>query len=426
MNFKVLVFLILFSCCTISVFCQWDLVCDDCVYGPSNCNGPTTNEFEFEFSTPSYFYYWYLSPRCGPNSPCPYGLSHSSDSGKTWMGSPSAYYLAGGYPCDVYFMNFDAYNDTIFVSLQHQPSIFNRSVDGGINWYGFLVYPGIALPRKISVYNGRYGYGIDNNGDLFRIDHDSCYKILTDTNLVNFRIFKFISDSTGFLSKDNILFKTDNGGITWNNILNDTAGILVELCFLDDSVAILSAVNNHLYKTADRGNTWQRLPDLPYLSYNFAGYDKNHIYAIANGTGFRNFIIASKDGGNHWDSLPFDNHYDPMKIKLFNDSTGYLLARRQYFKSVFRLSTSLTSVEPVNIAAIVSEIYPNPFINELNFSFNENVEAEFFNVLGKSIFKSNFRKNEKQTLVMNIASGIYFLRIYSAKRSETIKVIRAR
>ena len=82
-----------------------------------------------------------------------------------------------------------------------------------------------------------------------------------------------------------------------------------------------------------------------------------------------------------------------------------------------------------NIKNSVSQytIYPNPVVNELNINFNSQVEAKIsiINVTGQEVKRiESSGKDYLKTDISNLPSGIYFAKINTINKTETIKFIK--
>ncbi|CAM4112289.1 GEVED domain-containing protein [Flavobacterium antarcticum] len=69
--------------------------------------------------------------------------------------------------------------------------------------------------------------------------------------------------------------------------------------------------------------------------------------------------------------------------------------------------------------------YPNPVKNNLNIRYNENIkDVAVFNLLGQQLFTKSINANEGQIDMSGVPSGTYLVKISSADKVQTIKVIK--
>ncbi len=93
-----------------------------------------------------------------------------------------------------------------------------------------------------------------------------------------------------------------------------------------------------------------------------------------------------------------------------------------------------TSSLPVTIETFLSNndfdsnsfvYYPNPVENILNLSYFEKlINVEVYNIDGKNIFTKKLDSRVSEIDMSKLASGIYFLKVYSEKGSKIIKILK--
>ena len=118
----------------------------------------------------------------------------------------------------------------------------------------------------------------------------------------------FTNDTTGFITGDNgLLFKTFDGGDTWNTITTNVLHNLQAISFANEDVGYINGL-----KTTDGGTTW--VPQVSSDIYGFMyAYNENRIMA-GHGSMFDGTIYESNDGGLSW--LP---HWGFAGLSMFND-----------------------------------------------------------------------------------------------------------
>jgi photosystem II stability/assembly factor-like uncharacterized protein len=121
------------------------------------------------------------------------------------------------------------------------------------------------------------------------------------------------------------VFKTTNGGYSWNHIFKDAPAISIGALAIDPSSPDIlyvgtgeansgstSFIGNGMYKTVDAGQTWQHLgfEESAYFGRIVVDYDNpNRVFAAACGTMFSpnqtRGIYRSTDGGQQWQRVLF-------------------------------------------------------------------------------------------------------------------------
>jgi photosystem II stability/assembly factor-like uncharacterized protein len=106
-------------------------------------------------------------------------------------------------------------------------------------------------------------------------------------------------------SSDGSVWRSDDGGASWNGTYDLTSGTRVNALAIDPSSpsTAYAATDNGLYQTTDSGVTWQSLgtglPSTALLSVAVDAQDPATIWAGAQDAG----LYRSTDGGNTWSAM---------------------------------------------------------------------------------------------------------------------------
>jgi hypothetical protein len=83
-----------------------------------------------------------------------------------------------------------------------------------------------------------------------------------------------------------------------------------------------------------------------------------------------------------------------------------------------------------NTISIATTMYPNPFVNEVNFSFStspgEKISAYVFDVLGRLVYSEDV-KNENNSIKLNLvqlSTAEYLVKLTSEKFVHSAKIIK--
>ena len=83
-----------------------------------------------------------------------------------------------------------------------------------------------------------------------------------------------------------------------------------------------------------------------------------------------------------------------------------------------------------NTISIATTVYPNPFVNEVNFSFStspgEKISAYVFDVLGRLVYSEDI-KNENNLIKLNLvqlSTAEYLVKLTSEKFVHSAKIIK--
>lgn len=198
-----------------------------------------------------------------------------------------------------------------------------------------------------------------NNGLLRYQDVGECCGYYGVTGLVFSP--SFASDSTVFLATWNGLYRSTNGGETWQNMSQDLAETWVIHVLLspsigtDNTVFVLAQASggNVLYKSTDRGETWRQLiPNLPVNSgpsvtsgivISPAFGTDGTLFAATRGYGqlTEDRLLRSTDQGNTWETVytydgVLQRNFSPWVVVSPNFGTDSTLFTSKVCESIFR------------------------------------------------------------------------------------------
>ena len=227
-----------------------------------------------------------------------------------------------------------------------------KTTDGGVNWNPvsmnitiddyYYLYKMDIVSNKIFVglyteFNKSYilisdDYGLTWEEKLITNleSHVVNILVISDMNIVvELKLEGFYNMPT--------LFRTTDGGNTWNQILNENNQYLFSefstCSFINDNVGWVAANNDKiLIKTTDGGQTWY-LYDINEISsdtsFNNVTFTSNNIgYLFGTTDGSYPIILKTIDGGNTWSAqtCPYQelSFYD---VRFINDNIGYALGK---------------------------------------------------------------------------------------------------
>ncbi|MGN6439847.1 MAG: WD40/YVTN/BNR-like repeat-containing protein [Agriterribacter sp.] len=228
---------------------------------------------------------------------------------------------------DIFFSNADT---GYLISLGTK--IF-KSTNGGITWTAMkpvgdnLINIAMANDGKavfVSTKNKLYltndGSSIDSVlladtglSDAFFVSNTTAYaigdKLWKTTNggkewtqvydfgkYAEYRTLFFVNEMTGFVSANRNLYKTVDGGINWNKILNKN---IYFMSFPSDAYGYASVYGQQVYQTSDEGQTWQPINSPAVASI----WD---LYFATPEIGFIHLgkeIYKTTNGGKMWERL---------------------------------------------------------------------------------------------------------------------------
>lgn len=106
----------------------------------------------------------------------------------------------------------------------------------------------------------------------------------------------FVNDNLGFIiGEEGIMYRTEDGGDTWNQIALGTSNLLATITFVDANEGYTNG-----YKTTDGGQTWTEQPSTASFLMLYA---KNENTLFAGTDNFAGDILASVDGSRYYPSI---------------------------------------------------------------------------------------------------------------------------
>ncbi|AUP79928.1 T9SS type A sorting domain-containing protein [Flavivirga eckloniae] len=206
---------------------------------------------------------------------------------------------------------------------------YYKTTDFGDNWSFISSTNHYTYCSGFYFVNENIGYSIGGgtnsiSGDVFKtLDGGVTWNqlnIYVDEGLSS--IF-FINEDIGFISggfNQRKVMKTIDGGITWNQVSNQEFG---QIQFVSDLIGYGNRIGNYygaMYKTIDGGNTWN-------ISIELEGEDINAFHFVDENNGYfvgdQGLIYKTNDGGTNWQELEIPYEWY-TKVNFYSKNIGYI------------------------------------------------------------------------------------------------------
>ncbi len=350
----------------------------------------------------------------------------------------------------------DAANDNIMYSSSQFLNM-RRSSNGGNNFSG-ITPPGsnttaFIAPFKIFVQDGDFIYaGRDkiykstNGGSNWTTTNNG--NVLDGNPALAMDISYQTSDkvyvgTAPFQTTRSGLFRTINGGTSWNNItgtLPDRFPADIAVDPNDDDIVYVTLYGfgtGHVFKSTNSGDTWtdisDNLPDVPTPAVIVDMNNSNHVY-IGTDIG----VFVSTDGGGNWqdfnDGLPDAVQGMDLNITYTNNVIRVMTHGNGGYerKLLSQLPPGLEPDPPVVSSFKLEQNYPNPFNPSTTISWQLPVDAfvslKVYDILGNEV--ASLMNEEKPAGIYavefdasTLSSGTYFYRLEAGNFVETRKMI---
>jgi photosystem II stability/assembly factor-like uncharacterized protein len=180
-----------------------------------------------------------------------------------------------------------------------------------------------------------------------------------------------------------------------------------------------------LFKTTDGGETWQDIPDFNYQINDMFFESNLHGWAAGSDTSRSGIILETEDGGDNW-NVQVEGLSRSLNAIHFKDGYGWAVGGNGL---VLRTDDGSTWIDENNGKTYpnifsLSQNYPNPFNPTTVISYQlpviSNVELSIYNILGQRVATLvDKRHNAAGTYQVELdassyASGVYYYRL-SAK-----------
>ena len=413
---------------------QWTII--DTLNVPRTCTQGQAGGLTYPVAINIFFtgseigYYTASSGGCSPSDPSYSTVVKTSNGYTSWAGcfpGTGVYsHIQGSY-----FLN----NDTGFVAYYQSSARFMRTLDGGNTW----VKLSDTNITNLFFLDANLGFGL-RAGSFWKFSNGALTAISNISNVNSLAGFKllFTDSLNGYILCSgssnyykNKLLKTTDGGHIWNTSVYEPSIAFYDFAFSSDSVGYLAS-DSGIYKTTNSGITWNLLNstiDIGVLSLSVLS--DSVIYALSS-----YYVLKSTDGGINWvaDTLP-SNTYG-MKIKMFNDTSGYILGgtnlsppgQMPYHVDLMLKKTTVLAVEPLE--EVKSFSYPNPSNGTFNLVLpldfkNKEFTLKIYDLMLKEIQKPiNFLYADPvQIDLTGKNAGMYIIQVNSGDKNYTGKII---
>ncbi len=330
-------------------------------------------------------------------------IHRTIDGGKTWKDVSSGY-------TSMRFMDIFFVSDSV-VYMSGNEGIIIRSYDGGLNWETMTTDTKEQL-WGIHFISAKIGIAVGSNGKIIYSNNGG--RNWEDVSPGKSNLLydvTFNAEGVGFASGSNILWRSDDGGLSWNEVIDfpyeSPADWIRSITFINEKLGFACADIGRIYRTTDGGDTWSRMnspTQEPLFEVDFID-DKNGMIV-----GFTGTILHTKDGGENWTILS-----SPLG-KEHNYSLDYIDADHAFacthFGSIIILKNSVNTNQLNN--DLTFEITPNPANDYIRIQTNitDLIQIKIISSQGQSIIQKQIYKNEIIP-IDNLPSGLYLLQIHS-------------
>jgi photosystem II stability/assembly factor-like uncharacterized protein len=233
-------------------------------------------------------------------------ILRSSNSGISWefINSPTSEYLNS--------ISFPGPSKGYIVGSK---GTILTSSDGGYSWIKKNNYFGVNNLTQVFFINEHVGWIVGHNNTLIHttdgLDSWHFQQVPGYESMDN--VF-FLTENIGWginISGD-LLFKTSDGGETWDTLAEFPWKNLTSLCFINQYEGWLTSGYGDIFKTSDGGNNWQQIEVSDNSLWRISMTD-SYIGCVI---GLGGEILMTSDGGlNWWQVVDFNHFFRSLRVK---------------------------------------------------------------------------------------------------------------
>jgi len=389
------------------------------------------------------------------------GLFRTSDLGESWERVEVGIHPFNA-PTAIFIDKLDPYN--LFMTSGPQTLFpinaagFHRSEDDGASWtffndglpeYNFYVDINIAYQnqeaRKIFLASRQGVYYSEDNGESWLL----CNNGLPQNRY--YRVIDICPSSQNVIASgnnENEVFLSIDCGVSWVQLADlpyQPYSRIMDIEFNPNNPneIYVSSYKNGIYKTDDGGFTWENInANLPvgsgYIlisSILINRYNTNNIFVGLNGFG----IFQTFNGGISWESLNagLDTTCRVDMLKFAHDDTTelFLSTLDRSVWTITRTQTGIADKGDILPSETSLSNYPNPFNASTNIKFSlpnsADVKIDIYDILGRrvSTIVNEHLFAGYHSVIWNpvdLSSGAYFYKIEAGEYEISKKMILLR
>lgn len=234
-----------------------------------------------------------------------------------------------------------------------------------------------------------------------------------------------------FAARENLLYKTVNGGATnWVQLSGFSGSINSIAIHPTDAnkIALATTGNQKVYVSLDGGINWtsylKNLPNFSALALVWSNYQQDGLYI---GMNYGVYYINTEDSSSEWQ--PFSNNLPNVRIsELEINTANNKIYASTYGRGLWKsdLFESTLSVDGFDVLNTIT-LFPNPTSDKLNILWkqHEKVSIRIYSTTGKLVYYAK-EKSLLNTLKIDTSSfnsGLYFVTINTVNGSLTKKIL---
>jgi len=355
----------------------------------------------------------FLTGCSGPDAWNSVGLFKTTDQGNSWTRIKGK----SGGGCDIpasFPVPNTGYSIITYGTLQKN-EVF-KTTDGGATWNtpdttGHFYLGQIGFTGTVYFTDSAVGF-IAKDDSLYKTANGGkSWQLVHTAHVVHSLVFTSAHD--GYAAGEHVLMRTGNGGNSWS--VTNTGYSLASLSFPSAASGYAVGKNGVILKTTDAGNTWQ-----PQASGVSAAIDLHSVFCmnpnLCYAVGDSGVILNTTDGGATWLK---QNSGVKARLNAVSCAGSYCFAVGDT-ATLLRTTGGSVGIATASPKSNRVSVFPNPFQQDatLQSAFSlKDATLVLYNMLGEAIRTVPHIWGRETTISRGgLSNGVYFIHLRQDNR----------
>ncbi len=308
---------------------------------------------------------------------------------------------------------------------------FYKTTDGGTFWEFTSVFPyEIDDIRCLRFYDENAGLVSANYGEIYKTSDGGISWEMVFNNNYDIYDFEYLNENQ-VLAAGKFLYLSNDAGNTWEAMDIGNTYTLFDIFMLDENTGWISGFDDLLFKTNNGGFTWEVLP----INSSIGGFHKVWFADEMNGylmSKWLSYLFKTTDGGQTWQPTEKPSTSTLTDMYFFDENNGLIFGENGLIaKTETGGLVGFPEIENQCIDSF-SSIFPNPCRDYLTINFTEKMntiitltvkDLKSVTILQRQIPAMN----GLQIISLNtnsLSPGTYFLNIQAGKDLDVQKFVK--
>ena len=240
----------------------------------------------------------------------------------------------------------------------------------------------------------------------------------------------FIDEVNGYIvGNGGTILKTTDGGITWNNQPSGTNELLKSVYFTDAYNGFAVGWNGTFLKTTDGGITWNNL-SLETSKWLRSVYfiDANNGYTVGSydyWNDFSQLLLKTTDGGTTWESESSRTNEALFSIYITDENTGFTVGENG---TILKNSDIVVGMNEKQQNSRL-KIYPNPASEKIKIQLSGSSRkvtgiVSVLGVMGQPLIQQQIQGTQIEINIRSLPAGLFFVKYISEGITDIEKFVK--